>query len=333
MTTSINDNLQVQAGEGMWTPPSTVTDHIGGKLPPESDFFVKPPREIGEIKSAFTSLKRGASAKPTPTRVAIAAVWGAAGFIIALGIQRFMYLFMIPASMTNTPVWVWEALFACLPAYIGWRKSAFKHFCHFVGTDGCAQLTCFGQRENITENSIFCFKNAAAISTSTIRHIKNGMYQYTNFYFRWFPQDSEKEVYQISGSHSSDTKTPPVGNAYNFARAAEGAWYEYLIPKADADLAREGYLKFHMGHNRHARLGWGYIEIVEKDGTVNRCEAGDIGSAKLVAGNFTLTRKDAKSTFFGLLGSTGTFQFDYSNMYNGRLFLFAFERFLDIKVG
>jgi hypothetical protein len=333
MSTNISDNLQVQTGEGIWTPPPTVTEHQGDKLDAERDFFVAPPREIGEIKSAHSSLRKGVKARPAPVRLAIAGIWGLAGFVVLMGLDRVTGILMVPAGLTGTPDALWAALIGLLPAYIAWRKTAFKHFCQFVGAEGCAQLRCEGARENIVENSIFCFQDAAAVSTSMVRHLKNGRYTYTSFYFYWYPPDRGKAIYQIAGSHSADAKTPPAGNPYNFARAVEAAWYDYLIPKIDAELAQNGYLSFHMGHKRSARVGRGFLEIVDKDGTVNRCEAGDIGSAKLASGTFTLTRKDAESKFFGLLGSSGVFRFDYGNMYNGRLFLYAFEKLLPLKVG
>jgi hypothetical protein len=332
LSTNINDNLQVQAGEGLWIPPPAVKDHQGSVLAPECDFFVRPPREIGEVRSAHTSLKKGVSAKPTPTRIAFTAVWGAAGFLLALGIQRLSYLFLIPAGMTHTPVWIWEALFACLPAYIGWRKTAFGHFCEFVGAEGCAQIKCEGARDHILQNSIFCFKNAESVSTSLVRHIKNGRYQYTNFYFYWYPPDNEKAIYQIDGSHSADAKTPPAGNPYNFARAAESAWYDFVIPKIDEELARNGFIKFNMGRNRWTRVGRGFIEIVDKSGKVSRCDADDIGSAKLEGGYLTICAKGAKASRFDLFSKEGVFRYDYAAMHNARLFLVAFEKFLNIKV-
>lgn len=333
MSTNINDNIQVQAGECLWTPPPGVKDHQGSALVSDIDFFVRPPREIGEIRSAHTSLKKGVKARPVQVRLVIAALWGFGGFLLAMGLDRFTGILTVPADMTGTPDMLWAAIIGLLPAYIAWRKTAFKHFCQFVGVYGCAQITCQGERENIIGNSVFCFKDAAAISTSVTRHYRDGIYTYTRFYFYWYPSESEKPVFQLSGTHSANLETPPAGNSYNFLRAAESAWYDYLIPKADAEVAKNGYLKFHMGHNRYARVGRGFIEILEKDGAAHRCAAGDIGSAKLASGRFTLTRKDATSTFFGLLGSSGTFHFDYANMYNGRLFLLAFQKFLNMRVG
>ena len=322
----------VQAHEGIWSPSSTLTDHQGGSLAPESDFFVAPPQEIGEVKSAHTSLKKGVKAKTVPVRIAIAAVAGVVGFVAAMGLDRVTGILLVPAGMTGTPDALWAAVFGLLPAYIAWRKTAFKHFCQFVGAEGCAQLRCEGEREHIVENSVFRFKDASAVSTSMVRHTRNGMYSYTGFYFYWYPPDGGKAIYQIAGTHGADSKTPPAGNPYNFARAAEAAWYGYLTPKIDAELAHNGFIKFYMGNHRWTRIGRGFIEFVDKQGTVSRCEAADIGSAKLAAGYFTICRQGAKSSRFDLFNTEGVFRFDYGTVHNARLLLVAFEKFLDIKV-
>ena len=49
MATNVMSEIQVQSGPAIWTPPSSVMDHLGKPLPPERDFFVAPPREIGPV--------------------------------------------------------------------------------------------------------------------------------------------------------------------------------------------------------------------------------------------------------------------------------------------
>jgi hypothetical protein len=332
MSTTVNSNISVAAGPGIWTPPAAVTEHQGDKLSPECDFFVAPPTEIGEVRNAHTSLKRGTHAKTTPVRLVIAAIAIVLGYVAAVGFNMFTHLLMIPASLTHTPIGVWALLVGLLPGYIAWRKTSFEHFCTFVGREGCAQIECKGERENITKNSVFLFRGAKSVSTSFVRHIKNGRYNYTNYYFYWYPPESEKAIYEITGSHSTDAKTPPPGNPYNFARAAESAWYDYLIPKIDAELAQNGFIKFYMGHRRWACVGRGFIEIVDKEGKSSRCEADDIGSAKLETGYLTICRKGAKASRFDLFSKEGVFRFDYAVMHNARLFLYAFEKLLNVKV-
>ena len=316
----------------MWIPPPTITEHQGEPIAPDRDFFVVPPIDIGPVRTAHTSLKQGVVAKSPPVRLAIALAWGAVGFLLAMGLQRFTALLYIPSGLTHTPIVLWEIIIAILPAYLGWRKSAFKHFCNFVGDGGCAQYTCEGDRGTITENSVFRFQNAVSLSTSTIRHIKNGRYTYTNFYYNWYGADDQSTVYSIAGSHSADMKTPPAGNPYNFARAAENAWYAFVAPRIQSELAHKGFVKFRMGRDRWTVVGPGFIEITEKNGKVSRCEAGDIGSAKLDAGFLTIARQGAKPSRFDLFSPEGVFRYDYSVVHNARMFLYVFEKCLGCRV-
>jgi hypothetical protein len=322
MATEFLPDIQVQAGRAVWTPSSSVTDHLGGHLDPECDFFVVPPREIGDVVHAYTSLKRQIEPRAPEARLALVAIWAALAGGAGYGLDH----------LTGIHSPLWYVVPAAVAALIAWAVTPFSHFCNFVGKDGCAQFKCKGTREGLKQKRIFCFKDAWAVSTSSTRHFTNGVYTGTTFNFSWYPPEGKKTVYQISGRHTANLKVPPLKNLYNFARATETAWIKFLIPKLDDQLKHQGYINFYMGDGRWARLGPGFIDIVDKKGEVHHCAASDIGSAKIASGQFTISRKDAKSTFFGLLGSSGTFRFNYGIMYNARLFLIAFENFLNVKV-
>ncbi len=66
-----------------------------------------------------------------------------------------------------------------------------------------------------------------------------------------------------------------------------------------------------MGRDRWTVVGPGFIE---KNGKVRRCEAGDIGSAKLDAGWLTIARQGAKPSRFDLFTPKGIFRYDYSRV-------------------
>src|SRR5260221_428876 len=97
MATQVNSDIQVQAGLAVWSPPSSVTDHLGGQLSPDRDFFVAPPREIGEVVKAYTSLKRDVEPKSAQVRMAIVAVAAGVGGGAGVGLD---YLTGI-----HTPLW------------------------------------------------------------------------------------------------------------------------------------------------------------------------------------------------------------------------------------
>lgn len=98
--------------------PPTVTDHLGGKLAPEDDFFVAPPREIGAVKSAYTSLKQGVGAKSAVARVAIVRVVAAVSFILVVVLEEFLRIKEDALAFTILP-----ALIAAPAAFIAWRKT------------------------------------------------------------------------------------------------------------------------------------------------------------------------------------------------------------------
>ncbi len=317
-----NSDIQVQTGSCAWTPPSTVKDHVGGQLTSNCDFFVAPPREIGTVLTAHTSLKREVESPSQEKRVTRTIM--VAGVIVCAGVGL--------TYVTHNDWLIPTGIVAAIAALITWFALGFKHICNFVGTEGCAEFQCVGAREDLKVKRLFCFKDAWAVSTAMTRHYTNGIYTRTSFGFYWYPPQGGKSIYAIAGKHTSNLKTPPLKNSYNFACSVESAWIKYLLPKINTDLQQKGYVNFFMGDGRWARLGPGFLDIVDKQGNVSRCEAGDIGSAKIASGVFTLTRKDAKSKFFGLLGSSGTFRFNYAGMYNARLFLLAFQDLLNIRV-
>ena len=328
MATAANTNA-LQASANVWLPPPGVTGHAGEPIPPESNFFVPPPPEIGAVKSAHTSLKAGVKPKSQATRLKLVALWLGVGLVIGFlgrvllgGLRRPEDLL----SLSWVPV---GAIFGVIFGFASWLMTRFKHNCSFVGTEGSVEIACKGTPENITTVKPFFFKGVVAVSTSVIHVHKSKRYVHTAFCYSWYPADSERASYEISGRHYAEAGNPPPGHPFNLARALENTWYAHLIPRADAELAQRGNITFYMGDNRWARLGRSFLEIVDKAGKVSRCESAEIALARLYNGMFTLTRKDSKSGFFG---PTGVFVFEFGKMHNGRLFLIAFESLLGIKL-
>ena len=58
--TEVRDYAAPDAGAA-WQPGEDVTNHAGGTIEADADFFTPPPPEIGEIVSAQTSLRRNVS--------------------------------------------------------------------------------------------------------------------------------------------------------------------------------------------------------------------------------------------------------------------------------
>jgi hypothetical protein len=87
----------------MWEPPPNATEHNGEPLAADRDFFAAPPAEIGAIRTAHRSLKKGAREWPIAARVAFPVAGGAAAFLLALGFDRLTAILFVIANLTGTP--------------------------------------------------------------------------------------------------------------------------------------------------------------------------------------------------------------------------------------
>lgn len=332
MSTQATPFAQVQAGVGAWAPPPGVTEHTGAPLSPDYDFFTSPPAEIGEIRSAYSSLQKGAKVNTVSARLRAVAIAAAVGIGIAIGLEVAVHLLTRLAFETHIPRPFWAVLPGALLAILFWRLTRSSGICNFVGSAGVAEFVGAAAGAGILRQKVLRFQDAEALADYVTRHFRRTEYTYTEFSFRWFPPLGEKPCFDIAGSHGANLQTPPTGNYYNYGRAAEIAWCAYLAPHLDAELAQTGYIRFFMGNKRWARLGRGFLEIEESDGAVFRGDAAEVGSVKMQSGYLTLTRKDGASGFFGKLGESGSFYFDLSTVRNSRLFLYAFERLLGIML-
>jgi len=223
MSTSPTGNTPALSEARVWLPPPTVTDHLGGKLAPDWSFFAPPPPEIGEIRSAYTSLAKGTKLNTRSSRVRKAAIFFVAGISVAIVLEGAFRLLTSLARETSIPRPFWAALCGVLFALFIWWATRSKHVCNYVGSQGGGEFACTGALENLTRRKILRFKEAAAVSTSVTRHFRNRQYTYTDFSFRWFLPESEKACFEITGSHAANLETPPAGNYHNFGRAAESA--------------------------------------------------------------------------------------------------------------
>ncbi|HUA62140.1 MAG TPA: hypothetical protein VML19_25510 [Verrucomicrobiae bacterium] len=316
----------------MWTPPASLTDHQGNRLDPQADFFMAPPAEIGAIRSAYTSLNKTKGARTIPVRIAITAAFAIIGFLLIWGFNFLSKIIFVIAEISHTPEMLWILLLTGLPAYWGWRFSAFRHFCTFAGQFGCAEYRCEGERSRIVQRTVFLFRQAGALSTGATRRSRNGVYQGTYYFYAWYTPDRSRILYHVKGQHFAEKKKPGPWDPYCFVLAVEKAWYAHLAPQLQAQFATQGYVKFYMGDQNSAILGRGFLEFVDPWGKASRCAADEIGSARLCEGILTIRRKDARKGLFNLFNQEGFFTFNYSGIHNARLFLSLFEQALGVPV-
>src|SRR5262249_10586140 len=129
----------------------------------------------------------------------------------------------------------------------------FSHKCSYVGREGAARFACSGNRDTLTRNEVFLFRDAAELRTSlTIRYV-NGVYSGTNYSFVWTDMAGQTR-YKVSGSHQSKKGTPPAKHPFNYARTVETAWTVYLINQAQAQLQLAGAIFFNLTKGNWVRL-------------------------------------------------------------------------------
>ncbi|HWE36350.1 MAG TPA: hypothetical protein VG406_07230 [Isosphaeraceae bacterium] len=297
-----------------WSPPEGVTTHAGVPIDPEMDFFEPPPKEIGEVRTASSTLK--VRQNPPSTAVRGAALFGPA----ALAIVILHYV----ANLTE-PIFDIIAFLACFG--LGWYFTRFSHTCSYVGKDGVARIRCARQRYRIAKREVFLFRDAQELRTSQTRHYHNGIYTHTAYNFTW--SGPAGKVFKLEGTYRGEKQPPKPKDPFHFAQAGEVAWSLAVLDRAQAELERDGAIKFRLTGTDWVALGPGFIDLNLK-GQTQRCNAEEVDGVSIAGGVFKVKRKDAKEGWFR---SEGVFQFAYGNMANARVFLLALDKLLGLRFG
>jgi hypothetical protein len=319
----------------MWIPPPNVTEHQSDPLPPDGNFFVDPPPDIGPIRTAHTSLKQGVKPKSAIVRIALALACGVGLEALLMGIDRasggvdpasgFFSHFFRSQEELQTVVYLAPA--AIVVTVLAWLLIRFKHSCSYVGDLGIAEFTCKRNSSRITKRTIFHFRSAHSLTTTATDHYKNSAYINTTYGFSWYAAPQNKPVFWLKGSHTARSASPPVKDWYHFCRSAETAWYYYIGPLLEAELAQNGKISFYTGHNGWTALGPGFIEITDRNGQVIRFNAADIGTASMVNHVLQIFRP---GVFFNPLDFSkreGVYRFDLTS-HNLPMFRYFFKRCL-----
>ena len=292
-----------------WVPPPTMLTHADVPVGTEMDFFAPPPPEIGEVLNAYSSLKRG-------QRPLSAAAKGAIMFgpgVVALAVLWY----------THAVDDIWQVVIFVALFVVGWFVTRFSHTCTYVGKEGVARFRCKKDRENITQQEVFLFRDAAELRTSQTRHYHNGGYTGTNYDFTW-TDDEGRKVFRCQGTYHGEKKPPKPTDPFHFAQAAEAAWSVHLLDRVQEQLDSAGAIVFRLGGSDWVAVGPGFLELNLK-GERRRCESAEIGGVSIHDGTFKVKRTDAREGWFR---STGVFQFPYGTMANARVFLLAVDRLL-----
>ncbi|MGG6263508.1 hypothetical protein ACQ4M3_04010 [Leptolyngbya sp. AN03gr2] len=315
-----------------WTPTSTVTGHTGESLPSNLVFFVPPPPEIGQIRSAYSTLETGKSPMQIDWYYIQNTLFSGLCFAFLAGLFTWLPIaLLLPRSMREQSSTYATIAALIVSGIVLWLmlRGGFKLpvECSYVGEQGVA-LYFWNTKRSGNQNSVLVFRQASELRTGGLRQYYGNTYMHTLFWFKW-TNEQNQPVFEMSGVHQTKEGNPPLKNRYHFAIAAEAAWSLFALERAKATLAHGGAVRFPLLGTNALTVGNGFLEIVQQEMT-ERVTTSEIDRLSISQGVVTLRLKDAKSGFFGL-GSSGIYRFDYTDIANAKLFLLLFGALVGVE--
>jgi hypothetical protein len=292
-----------------------LPDHSGQPRPKQVEFFAEPPTEIGKPKSAESTLRPGREPMPVPMRLLIVAVAGGAfvfgGYWLGRGASQ------IDREIFQVLGWV----FGIIALGIALLLTRFKVVCSFVGESGTATFTLKGRRNAKPKAQVLRFSDVEELRAKQTRQYVNGVYVGTYYDYTWIGPGG-RHLSRTRGNYRQRKKGLRPGEPFRFVQAAEIAWSEFFLERANQTLKTEGSISFRVDNKRVVRVGPGFIEF-HFGGEPKRFTSDEIASVSLDNGTFQFKHKDTK--WYSL---SGRYSFQYGNMANARIFLLALEKLM-----
>ena len=304
-----------------WTPPSGVESHTGEPVPPDSNFFVAPPPQIGEIYTAHSGWQGNKKAGQGIGSIIVIILVGGLGALLG-GVLGGVFTSGEPIALA-----IGAVIGAICLGYIMFRSEAKKNAVSYTGAQGIARYRYNNDLEKREKGEVFLFADAVELRTSQTRHYTNGIYSGTEYNFTWTGKDG-RQACRLAGRYSSEKGTPGPNDPFQYARAAETAWSRYLLQFVSAELERSGAFRFNLRGNNCVVAGPGFLDLY-MNGQQIRCPVDEIANVDMNQGVITVRRKDAKDGFLGI-GSTGIFRFTYGELANGRVFLMLLDKLVGV---
>ncbi|MEL7499828.1 MAG: hypothetical protein AAFN77_19650 [Planctomycetota bacterium] len=300
-----------------WKPDfDELTTHSGQPLSPEMRFVVPPPPEIGEIKTAFTNV--GVKKPMTTGKRIFYSVLVMLLCVIALSL--IMYFGMQP-KMDELPILILVNVgISAIPAMLVYFFVNVNFEVSYVGGDGAARFQMKDPEEQPHKSDVVVFADAADIKTAETRHFTNGVYTGTSYSYSWHDADGRSLMTLGGNYHGQDGVPKKLDSPYFFALVCEAIYNENAIQRMADEFERNGFVSFNIAKNKKVKVGDGYLEF-DFGGKVDRVSSEDIKSLSIDSGTFKINTNDA--SFFG---SKGKFRFQYGQMGNAQLFLYALEQ-------
>ena len=303
---------------GAAVDPQTLPDHSGQRRAHAQEFFAPPPPQIGTVSSAESTLNQGKRPMPLIVRLLLAAVAAA----LVLG-AFYALASLIERRRDREPVVMLGYIVAGIALIVTVWLTRFKAYCTYVGDRGVVRYTLTRSRDAAPAIELLKFEETDEVYASQTRQYVNGVYTGTSYDYRWTDKGG-RQLLRLKGQHRGKNAAPKPGNAWHFANAAEIAWSEHFLDRAQQQLQAEGSIAFRVDKRRVVRVGPGFLEFHfgNADGPT-RVTADEIASVSLGEGQFSFKHKDAR-----WYSRAGKYSFAYGSMANGKVFMFALEQLM-----
>jgi hypothetical protein len=298
-----------------------LPDHSGQRRPFPKEFFAPPPPQIGNVISADSDLRQGKNGLPVVVRWLI--ILAVSGGVFA----AFYWFASIQEKRTDRNlIQSWGYILTVLAFVAAWFLTRFRKTCTYVGDAGVVRYTLKGSQNSTPHVDLLVFNDAAEVHASQTRQYLNGVYTGTSYDYYW-TDASGRRVLRVKGTYRANNKPPKQGHPFHFAHAAETAWSEHFLRRAEQQLKSEGSIAFRVDkRGRIVRVGPGFLEFHFGGDGPQRFTAEDIASVGLGGGYFSFKHKDAK-----WYSRQGNYNFSYGSMANAKVFLFALNRLMGYR--
>ncbi len=200
-----------------WSLPRDILGHTGNPVPPELDFFVSSPPEIGPLISAHSTLRHGQPPNRTGDRF-----WSAFGTAFLGWIAGIM---VNGVFSVNSDFWgvIWILGLPTAGFIWTWTSTKVRHTCSYIGANGAARFCAENVRENIVFGEVLHFSSATHFVPNILHRKEYGTYAQTAYSMVWY--DSNRQpIFCIEGEHRYQDNLPPIDDDYHYAVAAATAW-------------------------------------------------------------------------------------------------------------
>lgn len=146
---------------------------------------------------------------------------------------------------------VWRCIWTALVVLIGWVVLIIQEFSgtdYFVGTDGYAEFTFSGNRENVIRTEVHTFDESDLLLHGEIRSFTNGIYTGTNYNFSFLSSDPAgvfKQSHGVSSVYKHKEGGSNTGDIiYDFWCRVEQVYTGKMVEKYLKQLESDGEITF-----------------------------------------------------------------------------------------